>query len=511
MSIIPQTFYNSILEEYYFIQDKDSIGNDIDFLDSLDINTLKNIADNNNECIAFNTWGYFKNKISNENEYIDLPNKYHLKYNGLFIKKNKVKLPKIKEIENENENEIENEIENENKNEKIKDKLPIICLNLERRKDRKTNMIELFKKKNIKNYEFFKAIDCKELQPTEYIKNLFNNNNFKYRKSIIACALSHFNIWNKLINDNDNEAYIILEDDIEIVDNFDYFNNQLNNIINNNSEDEIDIIFIGYFKLNKKANKVSLYNLELKINPLNMSNFKIGGSFGYVITKKAAQILINNNNIKKGIDWELLDNGLKVYETNFELVRSEYVNNVDNIDSDIQYNYEVFNFDLINKSEEEKQNNETEQIKSNKTDLLENEIESACFELLKNNDNLYLIINEDNSIYNKLSYLDESLLDKFEEFINSKIDSTSNNIIPSNDIIPRNDIDIVFIGYYIDPQELYNNYEKYNIFNDNFLIENIDKLEDNKIYAYYITKTGAKKILNKEKLSYYKLYPRLIY
>jgi GR25 family glycosyltransferase involved in LPS biosynthesis len=505
MSIVPDLLNNALLEEYYFIQDKDSNGNDIDFLDTLDINTLKNIADNNNDCIAFNTWGYFKNKICNENEYIHLPNKYHLKYNGLFIKKNKVKLPEanqpkieIKQTKIENETEIkQSEIKRK------KDKLPIICLNLERREDRKTNMIELFKKKNIKNYEFFKATDWKELQPTEYIKNLFNGNNFNYRKSVIACALSHLNMWKKLINDNDNEAYIILEDDIEIVDNFNYFNIQLNNIINNNIEDEIDIIFIGYFKLNKKINKVSLYDLQLKINQLNMNNFKIGGSFGYVITKKAAQFLINNNNIKKGIDWELLDYGLKIYETNFELVRSEYVNNIDNIDSDIQYNYEVFNFDLINKFEE--QIIPQEHITSNKTYLLENEIESACSDLINNNDDLYLIINEDGSIYNKLSYLNESLLDKIEVFIKSKIDTSSNDIIPSNDI------DIVYIGYYIDPDELYNNYEKYNIFNDKFLIEKTDKLEDNKIYAYYITKTGAKKILNKEELSYYKSYPRLLY
>jgi glycosyl transferase family 25 len=476
----------SIFKEYYFIQDKDSNDYDIDYNNNLDINYLKNIADNNNDCIAFNTWGYFKNKICSPDNFTNLDNIYNLKYNGLFIKKNKYNLDKdLSKNKLQEDKIIQDEI--------IKDKLlPIVCLNLERREDRKNNMIKLFEKKNIKNYEFFKAIDWKELQPTEYIKNLFNGNNFNYRKSIIACTLSHLNIWKKLINDPNNEAYIILEDDINIVDNFDYFNMQLNNII----EDKMDIIFIGYHKINKKINKVSLYDLEIKIEPLNMNNFKIGGSFGYIITKKAAKILINNNNIKKEIDWEIFDYGLKIYKTNFELVRSDYVTNINNVDSDIQYNYDVFNFDEINKIQ-----TEVDLIKPNIDISSEKDLKSLFKELIENNDYIYLILNESDDINNKFSYLNESIMEKIENIIINKIKNET-------------DIDIIYIGYYIDPIELYSNYEKYNTIGESLSIkfQKTEKLDDKNVYAYYITKNAAKKILNESNdLSYYLLCPRLLY
>jgi glycosyl transferase family 25 len=481
----------SIFKEYYFIQDKDSNGNDIDYNDSIDINYLKNIADNNNDCIAFNTWGYFKNKISSLDNFINLNNRYNLKYNGLFIKKSKYNLDKdLSKNKLQEDKIIEIKI--------IKDKLlPIICLNLERREDRKNNMIKLFEKKNIKNYEFFNAVDCKKLQPTEFIKNYFEGNKHNYNKAIIACALSHLNMWKKLINDPNNEAYIILEDDINIVDNFDYFNMQLNNII----EDKMDIIFIGYSKINKKIKKVSLYDLELKIQPLNMTNYCMGGTIGYIITKKGAKILLDSNKIIYPIDWEIAHNKkLKLYETNFELVNSDYVTNTNNVDSDIQYNHDVFNFNEIKEDQIE-----IKQVENNsKIDILlekEKELKFICKELIENNDEIYLIINESDDINNKFSYLNESIMDKIENIIINKIKNET-------------DIDIIYIGYYIDPIELYSNYEKYNTIGESLSIkfQKTEKLDDKNVYAYYITKNAAKKIVNESNdLSYYLLCPRLLY
>jgi len=478
----------SIFKEYYFIQDKDSSGNDIDYIDSIDINYLKKIADNNDNCIGFNTWGYIKNKINEPNDFINLYNRYNLKYNGLFIKKSKYnldeklsinKLTNGTNVTNGTNGTNENKLINGSKLTNGSKLLPIICINLERREDRKNNMIKMFEKRNIKNYEFFKAVDCKELKPSAYIKKLFEGNRNNYNKAIIACCLSHINVWKKLLDDPNNDAYIILEDDVDIVDNFDYFNMQLSNMQSH------DIIYLGYFKVNKKIKKVSLFDLEIKIEPLNRIEYCIGGQFGYLITKKAAKILVDSNNIIYPIDWEILSNKkLELYQTNFELVRSDYVTNMNNVDSDIQYNKDVLNFDEI-----DMQVSSTEE---------ENNLNSICNDLINEDDDLYLIINESTDV--KFSYLDETIIPKIETIIINKIKEV-------------NSIDIVYIGYYIDPIELYGNYEKYNVFDNNSVtFKKIDKLEDDKTYAYYLTKNGAKKILNKsDDLCYYLLTPRLIY
>ena len=64
------TFPESTLENnYVFIQGKDQIGNDMNIsadynlFDVKDVNYLAELSSNVNECVGFNTWGYFKTKI----------------------------------------------------------------------------------------------------------------------------------------------------------------------------------------------------------------------------------------------------------------------------------------------------------------------------------------------------------------------------------------------------------------------------------------------------------------
>ena len=48
----------------------------------------------------------------------------------------------------------------------------------------------------------------------------FEKNEFNYRKGVIGCALSHYNLWKMLLNDFNNNYYCIFEDDIIFIDNF---------------------------------------------------------------------------------------------------------------------------------------------------------------------------------------------------------------------------------------------------------------------------------------------------
>ena len=81
-------------------------------------------------------------------------------------------------------------------------------------------MIEQLKEKKVTNYEFVRAVDGKELKPTDEIKELFDGNCFFYRRAVIGCAFSHMNLWKQLIEDETTDYYIIIEDDVVLADNF---------------------------------------------------------------------------------------------------------------------------------------------------------------------------------------------------------------------------------------------------------------------------------------------------
>jgi GR25 family glycosyltransferase involved in LPS biosynthesis len=57
------------------------------------------------------------------------------------------------------------------------------------------------------------AVNGKTLEMTPSIKKLFKNNNFGWRKSVIGCAMSHINVWAKIVS-SPGEYFLILEDDV---------------------------------------------------------------------------------------------------------------------------------------------------------------------------------------------------------------------------------------------------------------------------------------------------------
>ncbi|CAH6420964.1 Glycosyltransferase family 25 (LPS biosynthesis protein) [uncultured virus] len=208
-----------------------------------------------------------------------------------------------------------------------------ICINLKRRSDRKNYMLNLFKENNILDCEFYEAIDGKNLIKTNELLNLFRNNDFGYNKNVIGCALSHLNLWQNLLNDNINQAYLIFEDDIRIPDNF---NDELNKILNafNFNYQNWHIIYLGYSSYTKDSQSKDPIHLLQK-------NICIGGIFGYLINKKGAEILldfISKNGIKHGIDYLMLKlDQLNQYSIYPHIVFTDFVYSPDcNVDSDIQ-------------------------------------------------------------------------------------------------------------------------------------------------------------------------------
>ena len=218
-------------------------------------------------------------------------------------------------------------------------KYEIKIINLKHRVDRKDKIINQLKKYNIENYNIFEGIYGKELKSTTYIQQLFRNNDFKYRKGVIGCALSHLKIYEQLIHDNDNDLYVILEDDIELVDNF---KEKLNYCINECKNNNYEYTFISGFGIKNK---------NTNIDNLFINNFKFTfdsyGTSGYIINKKGAiKILeyINKYGLQFAIDAPSLYNNslINMYSVNEYIGVAPYC--LFEGDSDIQRNCDNFDF-----------------------------------------------------------------------------------------------------------------------------------------------------------------------
>ena len=62
------------------------------------------------------------------------------------------------------------------------------------------------------------AVDGRSLTLTPRIARLFKPNNYKWRKSIMGCALSQLSLWHRLAQEpSDGTAYLILEDDARLL------------------------------------------------------------------------------------------------------------------------------------------------------------------------------------------------------------------------------------------------------------------------------------------------------
>ena len=162
-------------------------------------------------------------------------------------------------------------------------------INLDRRTDRLDHIEE-----NLPFFaERFEAIDGKSLQLNDKIVSLFPETYFKFSKAEIACALSHFKIWEKLVNDDESDSYLILEDDVCFKDGFASYWNQG---FREHVPQDFSIIYLGgcqpwnrpYYKYvcepeNKFFNRIKKNDFFSKDDHYWHMN-----ASSYIISKKAA-------------------------------------------------------------------------------------------------------------------------------------------------------------------------------------------------------------------------------
>tara|TARA_B100001093_G_C26774895_1_gene991884 strand:+ start:596 stop:1483 length:888 start_codon:yes stop_codon:yes gene_type:complete len=203
----------------------------------------------------------------------------------------------------------------------------VYVINMKKDISRMSKLKKQAKKSNL-NLVRYEAVNGRKLDLEDLIKNnivkinkySFPNHNKNGRDSLmgsIGCALSHKNIWKKLVKSKDNN-YLILEDDVIIPKNFQSKFDKITNQI----KGDWDIIFCGGSRIfGEKISKNIIRGI------FNGNSWRNCGLFGYVINKKSAKKLIKMTSpISNYIDVQLNQNfnKLKVYYLTPQIIKHNY-------------------------------------------------------------------------------------------------------------------------------------------------------------------------------------------
>ena len=173
------------------------------------------------------------------------------------------------------------------------------------------------------NFSFFEAITPKIMSKTKFLYRT-NEAELNFGRPLmqteIACALSHISLWQKLLDDNKYDFYLIFEDDV-------YFNKELNFFVNNQDLNSYDLIRLC-------GNKIRYHK---KIKDVSKDSSLVEFSYGcltgaaYRISKKGAIKLLDYcKNLKFPIDILLdrsFDHGVKNYGILPFPVKTDWHNN----------------------------------------------------------------------------------------------------------------------------------------------------------------------------------------
>ena len=163
-------------------------------------------------------------------------------------------------------------------------------INLDIRKDRLQSFTEVHP--DIK-FTRTSAIYGKELQMSQALYDLCKHNTFEWKKSVIACALSHISIWNQIVKDNATHT-LILEDDVRLMKGW---RDHVRDI-----PADAELLYLGGTlptnrpHLQSVLEKVNEYWSQLKPNtfftkePIAHFHFC---AYSYILTKKGAQKLLD--------------------------------------------------------------------------------------------------------------------------------------------------------------------------------------------------------------------------
>jgi glycosyl transferase family 25 len=154
-------------------------------------------------------------------------------------------------------------------------------------------------------FEIFSAIDGSELSVEDFVRIRTNAGFFKKKygremnEGEIGCALSHINLYKKIVLDKTSHA-IILEDDIE-------FDARLKHLVSNNVKiidllKHFDLVLLGYAEADlnyRRGGKCSVWKRIVldEIIKVGVPVNRCWGTIGYLISQEGARKLLLNGDI----------------------------------------------------------------------------------------------------------------------------------------------------------------------------------------------------------------------
>jgi GR25 family glycosyltransferase involved in LPS biosynthesis len=170
-------------------------------------------------------------------------------------------------------------------------------INLERRLDRLVTFNNEYPALG-ETVRRFAAIDGKVLQLTPSIAHMFYHNDFKWKKSVLGCAISHILLWAQLACEGPGvNSYLVMEDDVRFIDH------ELIDSVLEEVPNDVDVAYLGgVLPRNRTVYKTAIESVnttwaEIKPNtlfskvPLPLFHHC---NYAYYITKQGARKLINS-------------------------------------------------------------------------------------------------------------------------------------------------------------------------------------------------------------------------
>ena len=168
----------------------------------------------------------------------------------------------------------------------------VFVINLDSRADRWKSLLEA--EPSLSSATRISAVDGRNMTLTPEIYQLFQHNNFKWKKSVMGCMLSHVSIWKKILQEK-GDSFLILEDDVRFEPGW---REQWNRI---DVPKDADIVYLGGILPPNRAGlpnvlqKVTNHcysiqpNCLFSVAPLPIFHLC---AFSYVLTRSGAEKLV---------------------------------------------------------------------------------------------------------------------------------------------------------------------------------------------------------------------------
>lgn len=165
--------------------------------------------------------------------------------------------------------------------------------------DRRTDRWNAFQKNNKDFISFLSpkrvsSVDGLKSRQSPRLQYLFEPNDYKMRRGIVGCALSHLRLWIDFIQkDSDKKYLVVFEDDAKVTSSFQV---QFTSIINTLEahDSECDLLFLSHIPNPSNPNPIKKgQNILMKKTAKESIVLSLGGTHSYMITQRGAKRLLD--------------------------------------------------------------------------------------------------------------------------------------------------------------------------------------------------------------------------